>query len=177
MSEIISKRLPPVLGLVLALLFLAPGLRAQEEAAPPRSSLQAFEALHAQVETAAAAGRLPDGSAAAAEELAFDLKTELIRREAEIEVLKLEAARFDGEPQRQALDRLVAAAAARELRVCVAIRQLEELAGVSADLSAAPAAAGAASADAEEQPGAEGKKKGKLSVTFEAEDLVENPDS
>ena len=121
MSTIFQHRMTTAFGLVLfVLLLLPPGLPAQEEAAAPQTSLAAFETLYAQIGTAAA------------DEIAFGLKTELIRLDAEIEVLKLEAARFDGERQQQALDRLVAAAAHRERRIIDHIRRLEALSGTSA---------------------------------------------
>ncbi len=171
----ISHRSAPVLGPVLVLcLLLAPGLRAQEEAAAPQTSLQAFEALYAEVGTETA------------EELAFDLKTELIRRDAEIEVLKLEAARFDGERQQQALDRLVTAAAARERQIIDHTRRLEALSGTAApcvegaSLPAAAASTAGETAPTAEAAAADAKpkgKKGKYKIVFEAEDLIDNPDS
>ena len=152
-------------GLVIALLLLAPAAsRAGEEAAPASSSVKIFKALSAEVEAAVAR---------------FALRKELIRSDAEIEILKLEAARFAGAEQQQALERLIRAAAARERRVCVAIRQLEELAGMSVEISAAPAAT-AAELPAAEGEVAEGEEKAKgrgLKIVFESEDLVDNPDS
>ena len=173
-------------GFVIALLLLAPAAsRAGEEAASPPSSLQIFKALYAEVEAAVAAGSLPQSTGLAAEELRFGLKTDLIRSDAEIEILKLEAARFAGAEQQEALERLVQAAAAREQRLCAAVRQLEELSGMSADDSVAAAEAAAAEAPATEEAiaeeaGDEGQKKRQkrgLTVVFEAEDLVDNPDS
>ncbi len=176
MSTILQHRMTPAFGLVLfALLLLpAPGLQAQEEAAAPQTSLEAFEALYAEVGTAEA------------EEIAFELKTELIRGDAEIEVLKLEAARFDGKHQMQTLDRLVAAAAARERRIIGHTRRLEALSGASApcvEAVGAPAAsvpgAGAVAGETAETAATEpkGGKNGTFQITFEPEDLVDNPDS
>ena len=147
--------------------------------AEPQTSQGVFEALCVRVEQAAAAGDLPASAASAAEEARFALRKELIRSDAEIEILKLEAARFAGAEQQQALERLIRAAAARERRVCVAIRQLEELAGMSVEISAAPAAT-AAELPAAEGEVAEGEEKAKgrgLKIVFESEDLVDNPDS
>lgn len=165
------------LMLVLVFTLLVPGAAARaEEGSAPSSSLEAFEKLYAEVEQAVADGRLPPSAGTAAEDHRFDLEKDLIRTDAEIEILKLEAARYEDARQDEALERLIAAAAARERRMCVAIRQLEGLAGMPADLSAVPTAAEAAA----EEVVAEGEKKlkkGKFNVTFEAEDLVENPDS
>lgn len=172
-------------GLVIALLLLAPAAARAEEGAVP-SSLQAFQALYAEVEAAVADGHLQQSTAAAAEELRFGLKTDLIRSDAEIEILKLEAARFAGAEQQQALERLVAAAAARERRLCAAVRQLEELTGMSAptvEVSTAPAAAGGLEpppAEVAEEAVGEGEKEPKdrgFTIVFEPEDLVNNPDS
>lgn len=163
MPAIILHLRAPALGPVLAFLLFAPGLRAQEEAAAPQTSLEAFEALYAEVGTEAA------------DEVAFDLKTELIRRDAEIEALKLEAAHFDGERQRQTLDRLAAAAAARERQIIDHTRRLEALSGVAAPCVAAagaPVATIPAAGDAKPKD-----KKGGYKITFEAEDLTDNPDS
>ncbi len=173
MSTILQHRMSTAFGLVLfVLLLLPPGLRAQENAAP-QTSLAAFEALYAEVGTEAA------------DEIAFELKTELIRRDAEIEVLKLEAKRFDGERQQQALDRLVAAGAARERRIIDHTRRLEALSGTpapcveragetAAAASTAPPAAGETAVSADVEPKG---KKGKYKIVFEPEDLTDNPDS
>ena len=130
---------------------------------------------------AVADGRLPPSARTAAEDHRFGLKKDLIRADAEIEVLKLEAARYDGARQQEALDRLLAAAAARERRICVAIRQLEDLAGVSADLSAMTPSAEATELPAADGSVAEGEGKGKkgkkLRIVFESEDLIDDPDA
>ncbi len=173
MSTILQHRLTPAFGpVLLALLFLStPGLSAEEQAAAPQTSLEAFEALYAEVATEAA------------DEIAFELKTELIRRDAEIEVLKLEAARFDGERQQQALDALVAAGAARERRIIDHVRRLEALSGtaapcvVAAGATAAVVPAAGETAEAMAGDAEPKEKKGKYKIVFEAEDLTDNPDS
>ena len=78
--------------------------------------------------------------------------------------MRLEAARFDGERQQQALDRLIAAAAARERQVADQLRRLEELA-------ATPTVEGAKPAEEEEA------KKRAFGITFEKADTVDDPDS
>ena len=151
---------------VTASLPLADGARAEEGGSPPpSSSLAAFEELYNRI-TTAAGSQLPAAVAASAEEIRFELITELIRRDAEIEVLKLEAARFDGDRQATALDGLVHAAAARERRLWTAIRRLERLTG----------AAAAATTEEIEPPPADARDKGSFKIEFEAQDLLEDPD-
>ena len=154
-----------LLALCLSLLSTG-GVRAEEggEKSPP-SSLAAFDDLYARLMSPPEGGHPAPDVATAAEALRFDLRTDLIRDEAEIEVLKLEVARFAGERQRLALDRLVDAAAARERRLWLAIRQLEGLAGAPA--VAPPAMVAADEAD---------EKKGGLQVFAEANDPTEDPD-
>ena len=147
-------------------LLLAVGARAEEGGVdPPPSSLAAFDELYDRLTTAAEGdGPTPD-IAAPAEEVRFGLRTALIRRDAEIEVLKLEAARFTGERQAEALSSLVRAAAARERSLWLAIRQLERLAGES--LALLPVA---------EPAGEEEATKGRLEFSFEAQDVLKDPD-
>lgn len=158
------------LALVAALLASAIDSRAQEEG----TSLGAFEDLYARVQEAVDEGNLPASARAEAEDLRFALQKDLIRHDAEIEVLKLEAARYRDEEQQHALDRLVAAAAARERRVIEHVRSLERLAGMSVDLSQPPPPA------AEEETSAAAEKaedkKGGFEITFKAQDLIEDPD-
>ena len=71
----------------------------------------------------------------AAEELRFELDRELIASDAEIKIRRLEAGRFRGAEQERALDRLIAAAAARERRLMAAVRRLERLAGIVQKMS------------------------------------------
>lgn len=167
MPRSISSRMPPVLGLWLVALLLAPALRAEERAPPPHTSSQVFEALYAEMETAAAEGRVAAATMAAAEKVAFDLRRGLIRSDAEIEVLKLEVARFTGEKQEGALAGLIGAAAAREKLWCDAIRQLEGLAAMPASEEAR----------LQDEEGEESGKKGPLGFSFEPADLIEDPDS
>jgi hypothetical protein len=159
---------------MLALL-LASRLQAGEEAGPPVSALERFEDLRVRVGKAVTDGRLSAETGEAANGLAFELEKELLRRDAEIGVLRLEVVRHDGELQQRALDELIAAAAAREAWVLTQTRQLEELTGI-------PAAGGLGAADAsavdpppespeEGEPAAEGPR-----ITFEPADLIENPD-
>ena len=108
----------------------------------------------------------------AAEEIRFALTTDLIRSDAEIEVLKLEAARFSGERQREALEALVRAAAARERRLWVAIRQLERLSGEPAPDLTEPASAAKEVAAA----GDDARKKRGFEISFEPEDVTEDAD-
>ncbi len=171
-------------GRLVALAFVffmpAPAVVWAQEAETPvvtvaRSSLEVFEAVYREVERAVAEGEVPASAGAAAEELRFDLEKTLIRSDAELEVLKLEAARYQGERRAAALDSLSNAAAARERMIWLEIRRLEGLSGISADLlpspEAAAAAEGAAAADVEE------KKIRRLQITFQSEDLVDHPDS
>ena len=180
------RRSRPCLGLGLVLLFLGPGLWAEDEASAPRPRLQVFECLQDQVAAAVEQGRLPADAAAAADGLAFDLERELIRKDAEIEVARLEAARFDGDAQQQALDRLVAAVAARERVVIEHVRRLEELAGPSpctepapgtSALAAAPASVTSPESESEPAGDDEPRRKGLgLTIAFEAHDVIEDPD-
>jgi hypothetical protein len=146
---------------------LAVGARAQESGnrSPPSSSLATFDDLYARVTAAAASGDLPASVATAAEELSFSLRRDLIRRDAEIEVLKLEASRFTGQRQQETLDDLIRAAATKERRLWVAIRQLERLANETAE----PPGEDTEQAEA-------GKKTAQFRIDFEAEDVIENPD-
>ena len=147
-------------------LLLVAGARAEEGGAdPPPSSLATFDELYARLTTAAEGGGPTPDIAAPAEELRFALRTALIRSDAEIEVLKLEAARFTGERQAEALSDLVRAAAARERSLWLAIRQLERLAGEP------PAAVPVA-----EPPGEEGATGGGLEISFEPQNVIEDPD-
>ncbi len=165
-------------ALVFLVLLAAAGSPA---AAGEGSSLEIFEALHAKVGEEVAAGRLPESVAAAADDLRFELDKELIQSDAEIEILKLEAARYRGERQEKALDRLAAAAAQRERRILSAVRRLERLAGMSVVELPAPEAADAPSADAEAEPAAgddppaEEEKKWRFKITSEPEEFVDDP--
>lgn len=148
-------------------LALAAGAQAEEGGtpSPPSSARASFEALYASLATATDGSGPPASVVAAAEEIRFGLETDLIRSDAEIEVHKLEAARFAGEPQREALDALVRAAAARERRLWIAIRQLERLAGEPAPaVDEAPDASG----DAPRIRGVE--------ISFEPADVTEADD-
>ena len=149
-----------------ASLFLPLAAQPEEGGIPsPPSSLATFDELYARLTTAPEDGRLAPDTAAPAEELRFALRKELIRSDAEIEVLKLEAARFAGERQEEALNGLVCAAAARERSVWLAIRQLERLAGEPlAPLQVA------------EPPGKEEANKRGLEISFEPQDVIEDPD-
>jgi hypothetical protein len=155
--------------LLLALaapLLLAAGARAEEGGTrSPPSSLAVFDELYARLTTATSGGRLPPDVAKASEEIRFHLQTDLIRNDAEIEVLKLEAVRFSGKRQQEALDALVGAATAREQRLWAAIRQLEQLSGETA----APAAA-------VEPPDAKTTGTQGFSIQAEPQNLLEDPD-
>jgi len=178
-----SRHVNTTCGLCLALLFLGSNLRAEGEAVEPRPPLKIFQALGADVETAVQEGRLPETAAAAAQELAFDLERDLILHEAGIAVLRLEVTRFEGEAQQQALDRLIAAVAARELEVVEQIRRLEALAAGSPS-------AGLAAWNFEvappivppdppsDQAGSEAPPRQGLGwgLDFEAEDVIDDPD-
>jgi hypothetical protein len=148
-------------------LLFAVGARAEEGGSRSSpSSLAAFDELYARLAAESAGDGLPaDAATAAAEELRFNLKSNLIRSDAEIEVLKLEAARFSGARQEDALNRLVLAAVAGERRVWLAIRQLERLAGGA--VAAEPAA---------EPVGDEAESEGGLGLSFKPKDVTEDPD-
>ncbi len=175
-----------LVALAFALILAAPAIvraRAAETADAPvaKSSTEVFEAVYREVERAVAAGEVPASAGSAAEELRFDLEKALIRSDAELEVLKLEAARYQGERRAAALDSLSNAAAARERMIWMEIRRLEGLSGISADLlpSPDPAAAGEAAVEeeAEEPPDEEDKTRRRFNITFQSEDLVDHPDS
>ncbi|MDH3525407.1 MAG: hypothetical protein OES32_17680 [Acidobacteriota bacterium] len=168
MPSILSRGVSHRLAPGLALLLLGPALRAAAETPAPLPPLESFRTLLAQVGQAVGEGRLPAGAAALADELAFDLERDLIRGDAEIEVLRLEVARFDGEAQQEALDRLIAAVVARQLAVGARLRRLEELAGI------APCAAGADLPAAESAAPAAEDGRG-WSVAFGAADVTEDP--
>ena len=155
---------------ICAGLLLAAAARAEEGGAPPSSSQAAFDELYARITAAVAGSELPAAVATSAEEIRFELTTELIRRDAEIEVLKLEAGRFAGDRQAAALDGLVRAATARERRVWTSIRRLERLTGTAA---AAPVEAEPPPADSEE---VDSDDRGSFRITFEAQNVVEDPD-
>lgn len=161
-------------------LVLTTGARAEEggSRSPPSSTLAAFEELYQRI--AKTAEDANAAASAAADEIRFGLETDLIRADAEIEVLKLEAARFTGERQRQALDRLVAAAAARERRLWRAIRRLEALTGESAVAPAAPTReapdVGAATGQDEATAAEDGGKPSSIQMVFEKQDVTEDPD-
>lgn len=164
-------------AVLCAPLAIAAGARAEEGGTPsPPSSLAVFDELYARLTAVPEDGGAPSG-AAAAEEIRFGLKTDLIRSDAEIEVLKLEAARFSGERQLQALDALVRAATARERRLWAAIRQLERLAGEPALAveGAAPTAETMPPADAAAAGDKAGAKRG-FGIDFAPADVIEDPD-
>ncbi len=167
-----SERFQPT-ALVLAVLVLGPATPspAAAEDAPPGSSMEIFEALYARVGEEVAAGRLDESVGVAAEEVRFELEKELIESDAEIKIRRLEAARYRGAEQQQALEGLITAAAAREQRVMAAVRRLERLAG----MSVVEAPTSAAAEEAEAPPVTE--KKRRFNITFQSEDLVDNPDS
>ncbi len=170
-----------LVALALVLILAAPAVaRAQEAAATAgatvaKSALEVFEAVYREVEQAVAAGEAPASAGTAAEELRFDLEKALIRGDAEIEVLKLEVARYQGERRTAAIDSLSNAAAARERMIWIEIRRLEGLSGISADLLPSPSAATAE--QPEEPPATEENPSQRLKITFQSEDLVDNPDS
>lgn len=148
-------------------LALAAGAQAEEGGtpSPPSSSQASFEDLYARLMAGTDGSKPPASVVTAAGEIRFSLTTDLIRSDAEIEVLKLEAARFGGERQRQALDSLVRAAAARERRLWLALRQLERLTGEPAPaVDEAPDASG----DAPRIRGVE--------ISFEPADVTEADD-
>jgi hypothetical protein len=152
-------------------LYLAAGARAEEGGAvPPSSTLAAFEELYSRTTAEVADGGPAASVAIAAEEIYFSLKTKLIRSDAEIEVLKLEAARFGGERQLKALDGLVRAAATRERQLWQAIRQLEELGGKAAALPEETPP------PAEEAGDVQAGKKGSIQISFEPQDVTTDPD-
>ncbi len=164
-------------ALVFLVLLAATGSPA---AAGEGSSLEIFEALQAKVGEEVAAGRLSESVAAAAGDLRFELDKELIQSDAEIEILKLEAARYQGARQQKALDRLAAAAAQRERRILSAVRRLEQLAGMSVvEVPEAPSAeTETAEVDepaAEEDPPPEEEKKWRIKITSEPEEFVDDP--
>lgn len=175
-----SIRLPSA-AVVLAVLALASaGPSPADEGAPPGSSMEIWNALYARVSDEVTAGRLEASVETAAEEVRFELEKELIQSDAEIKIRRLEAARFSGAEQQQALERLIAAAAEREQRVMAAVRRLERLAGMSVVEVPPPAAAVEAVAEeaaAEEAEDPPAKKKRRFNITFQSEDLVDNPDS
>ena len=143
----------------------AVGAQAEEGGTGSPSSLAAFDDLYDRLVESPDGGSPSAGLATAAEELRFGLRTDLIRSDAEIEVLKLEAARFTGERQKQALDDLVRAAAARERQLWVALRQLERLAGEPPG-----------PVEEAEPQSDRGEKNGGFGIAFEAQDLIEDPD-
>jgi hypothetical protein len=160
---------------------------AEGAASEPSPQLRAFQALLAQVEAAATAGLLGADVAAAAAELDFDLKRELIRAEAEIAVLRLEVAAFDGKAQQLAIDRLVAAVAGRESAVNERTRHLERVAGMSRCPDPVPTKAASSMAESgpEADPETPAEEAGQpmptdrgrvLEMAFEAQDLIEDPD-
>ena len=181
-------RTPWVAGVAFVLLVFGPSVRAENAASAPSPQLAAFEELRARVADEIAEGRLPAGTATATDELSFELERELIRSHAEIDVLRLEIARFEGEAQRRAVDRLIEVVAAREGRVVEMTRRLEELAGVSPtpvepvadsepvafEESRAFATSGAAG---EPAAGNDVEDEGAtIEISFEAQDLTEEPD-
>ena len=152
-------------AVVCASLFLSVAAQAEEGGNQPPSSLAIFDELYARLTTDPEGSRQPPEVSEPAEELRFALRRELIRSDAEIEILKLEAARFTGERQEEALNRLVSAAAARERSVWRAIRQLERLA------EEPPAAMPVAEPAAEEEAA-----RGGLGISFEPKNVLEDPD-
>ncbi len=164
-------------ALALALLLplcLAAGARAEEGgAAPPSSTLAAFEELYGRTTAEVGGGGPAAGVAVAAEEIRFGLETRLIRHDADIQVLKLEAARFRGERQQEALDGLVRAAAARERRLWQAIRQLE---GLTGEAATAAMAEPASQPDERAGDGNTGTTGSSFRIESEAQDLIEDPD-
>jgi len=160
---ILSRRVGRVLGVGLALHLLGLGLPAEESAVETRPLLEACEVLRTQIAEEAALRQAP-ADAAAADEVAFVLEREQIRSDAEIEVLKLEVARFTGEKQGAALASLIRLIEARERRWCHAIGRLEGLAAVPGSVEF-------------KQQGEKGEKEGRLSVTFEPADLTKDPES
>jgi len=141
----------------LALVLPAAGLADGAEASSP--ALRLFETFCSEVEADA---DLSAQDATQAKDVRFDLERDLIRADAEIEVLKLEVARFTGERQAEALDGLLRLVAKKERRIYDAIQRLEELDGMPVCLS-------------EERSGEkEVKKKRRFHLTWEPEELVDD---
>jgi hypothetical protein len=154
----------------MAICLVGSGLRADTESGVTPDlddSLAVFEALLSTLKSEVAAGHRGTEALPAADELAFELEKDLIRGDAEIEILRLEVLRRDGDLERQALDRLITAIAARERRVRDQIRRLEQLSGIS--MAACPPSS-LAPPD-EEPPGAEAGFK----IIFEASDPTVDP--
>lgn len=142
---------------VLALVWPATGFADEAEASSP--ALRLFETFYSEIEQAA---DLSAEDATRAKDVRFDLERDLIRADAEIDVLKLEVARFTGERQTEALDGLLRLVAKKERRIYDAIQRLEELAGMPVCLS-------------EERSGEkEAKKERRFDLTWEPEDLIDD---
>jgi len=144
---------------VLALVLPAAGFADEAEASSP--ALRLFETFYSEIESTA---DLSAEEATQAKDVRFDLERDLIRADAEIDVLKLEVARFTGERQAEALDGLLRLVAKKERRIYDAIQRLEELAGMPVCLS-------------EERSGekeAKTKKERRFNLTWEPEEFVDD---
>ncbi len=147
---------------VFAALAVIPRAGLAQEADASSPALQLFEAFYAEIVGAAEDSRLPAEAASKAKDVRFDLERDLIRADAEIEILKLEVARFTGERQAEALDGLLHTVAKRERRIYDQIQRLEELAGMPVCLS-------------EERSGEkEAQKKRRFNLTWEPEEFVDD---
>lgn len=94
------------------------------------AALKIFESFEAEIASAISDGRLPAEVAERAEELRLDLERDLIRIEAEIAVLRLDARRFTGTRQEEAIDQLIREVVRREKRIYDQIQRLEQLVGM-----------------------------------------------
>ncbi len=144
-----------ILTVLLALAVSAP--HAAESPSDPTPA--AFEALYRFVVAAAADGRLPAGSRAAADGIRASFLKTVIRFDAEIEAHKRAARTSDGAGREAALDALVRTAAARERILLALLHRLEATAGAAAAVTVEP----------------EGPGKGRIRIEFAPEDIIETP--
>ncbi len=144
------------------------------------TALDRFEAAYELVLEEVESGTLEPGAAAAAEAARFEVEKERIRAAAEIEILRLEAARRDGDELDEVLDRLETQAARREAAAWSGLVKLlglldgvpsETLDTGAGEVAPPPATAVSAEPSETESPSDEVT----LEISFEPEEFVDDP--
>lgn len=150
--------------------------------APAATGYDRFAAAYEGLLSRADAGTVDRETVAAAEALRFELDKQRIRADAEIEILRLEAARAEGGELVETLDRLVAQVAGLEAAAWTAFVELQRLldgggsggSAVGGDSEATTAPAVSRTPPDAPEEGADAEKR-TLQITFEPEEFVDDP--
>ncbi len=148
--------------LLTALVLTIPFRLLASENAVASPALGVFEAFQKEIASAVSDSRLSPEIAAMAEDLRLDLQRDLIRIEAEIEVLRLDVSRSSGARQKESLDLLIDEVGRREKRIYDQIQRLEILAGMPGCLAA------------ESEEGETENEAVRLNLSWEPEEFVDD---